>query len=95
MQITLYRRSYAASGAPVSLTFNPDHAGQRHTFTADGRVYEARQRPVAVTVPDDAQVDELKRVLRWRGSSGAVVSTAQEVYDFARAGERGFNLGKA
>jgi hypothetical protein len=79
----------------VSLSFHPDHAGQRHTFTSDGTVYESRQRAVPVTVPDDAKVDELKRVLRWRGTAGAVSSTAQEVFDFARAGDRGFGLGKA
>lgn len=95
MQITLYRRSYAVSGSPITMSFVADHPDQKHTFTAGGEVHRAKQKPLSVTVPDDATVDELKRVLRWRGNTGAVVSTAQEVFDFAKAGERGFALRKA
>lgn len=95
VQITLYRRSYAVPGSPVSLSFAPDPAGQQHTLTADGRVHEPQRSEVAVTVPDDAKVDPLARVLRWRGASGRVSFTAQEVYDHAVADHWGFQLTKA
>lgn len=93
MHITLYRRSYAASGAPVCLSFAPDPAGQHHTYTADGKVYEARRREVTVTVPDSAKLDPTRNVLCWTGAGGLIRSTAREVFDLAAAGERGFGLG--
>jgi hypothetical protein len=92
MQLTLYRRSFAVAGSPVTLSFLPDPSSQHHTFTANGQVYEARRREVVITVPDDAKVDALKNVLCWRGNSGLVRSTAQEVFDLAKAGDRGFHV---
>ena len=92
MQITLYRRSYAAAGAPVSLSFAPDPEGQHHTYTAGGKVYEARRREVTVTVPDSAKLDPARNVLCWTGTGGLVRSTAREVFDLATAGERVFRL---
>lgn len=96
MQITLYRRTYPVAGSPVAHTFVPDQAGQRHTFTVGGKVYESSSREILVTVPDGAKHDPLRNVLCWTGSGGAVRSTAQEVIDLATAGDRGFRLvGKA
>ncbi|VTT98626.1 unnamed protein product [Gemmataceae bacterium] len=95
MQITLYRRSYPIAGSPVAHSFAPDQASQRHTFTAEGKVYESSCREVQVTVPDGAKLDVLRNVLCWTGPSGAVRSTAQEVFDLATAGERGFRLADA
>jgi hypothetical protein len=94
MQITLYRRSFAVADSPVSHSFVPDHAGQHHTFTAGGRVHEATRREVAVTVPDDATVNTLRHVLCWRDKAKAVRSTAQEVFDFAVADDRGFSVAR-
>lgn len=92
MQITLYRRTYAAPGSPVVLTFLPDRPGQRHTFAAGGRVYEATQEPLTVVVPDGAKLDFGGHVLYWQGAAGQVRSTAQEVYDLAAQNLRGFRL---
>lgn len=91
MQIQLYRRTFAVAGSPVSLSFIPDHPGQKHTFSLNGTVYAATQRPLSVIVPEDSKVDELRRVLRWKGNS----STAQEVFDYATAKDLGFRLAKA
>jgi hypothetical protein len=92
MQITLYRRSYPVAGAPVALSFAPDPADQRHTYTADGRVYEAERREVRVAVPDGAKLDLLKNVLCWSGDKGPVKSTASEVFALAEARASGFRL---
>ena len=92
MQITLYLRSYPVADAPVGVSFAPDGATQRHTFTAAGRVYEAERREVRVVAPDDAKLDAMDNVLRWAGDKGVVKSTAREVYDLAAAGAAGFRL---
>jgi hypothetical protein len=94
MQITLYRRSYPVANAPVSLSLVPDPASQRHTFAAEGRVYEAERREILVVVPDDAKLDLLKYVLCWSGDKGPVQSTAKEVFDLAEARVSGFQLAK-
>jgi hypothetical protein len=90
MQITLYLRTYPVVGSPITLSFAPDVAGQRHTFTADGREYEAEHRGVRVVVPDDAKVDLLGRVLVWNGDEGTVKLTARQVYDLAKSRASGF-----
>ncbi len=92
MQITLYRRSYPVAASPVALSFFAYPADQRHTFTADGQVYEAERREVHVIVPDDAKVDVLKNLLCWAGDKGPVKSTAREVYELAEARASGFRL---
>ena len=92
MQITLYRRSYPVADAPVALTFVPDAATQRHTFTAGGRVYEAERRELRVAVPDDAKFDGVKNLLCWVGDKGPVKSTAREVYELAEARTSGFRM---
>jgi hypothetical protein len=92
MQITLYRRSYPVAGAPVAWSFVPHSPGQRHTFTAGGKVYEADREEVRVVVPDGAKLDTLKDVLSWAGDKGAVKSTAREVFALAEARASGFRL---
>lgn len=94
MQINLYHRTYRAKGAPVALSLTPFPTHQRHTFTVGTVVHEAVYKELRVIVPDDATIDPLKRLLSWSGASGAVKSTAQEVYDMAAAGAPGFELGK-
>jgi len=90
MQITLYRRSFPVIGAPVALSLVPFSADQRHTFTVEGKVYEAERGELRVSVPDDAKVDTFRNRLAWTGVSGPMKSTASEVYDFARAKVSGF-----
>lgn len=92
MQITLYRRSYPVADAPVSLSLLPHPAGQRHTFTAGGRMYEAELSAWLIVVPDDARVDGYKNVLLWAGDKGLVRSTAKEVFDLAEARASGFRM---
>jgi hypothetical protein len=94
MQITLYRRSYPVAGAPVSLSLLPHAAGQRHTFTAGGKVFEAVLGELRVTVPDGAQLDPVKNLLCWVGDKGPVKSTAKEVFDLAEARASGFRMAK-
>jgi hypothetical protein len=90
--ITLYHRSYPVAGAPVAVSFVPDSASQRHTFTAAGQVYEAERRELRVVVPDDAKLDLAGRLLGWAGPDGPVKSTAKEVYDLAEARTSGFQM---
>ena len=92
MQITLYQRSYPVADAPVALSFVPDSADQRHTFTVGGRVYAAERRELRVVVPEDAKIDALKNLLCWAGPKGPVKSTAKEVFDLAEARASGFRL---
>jgi hypothetical protein len=92
VQITLYLRTYPVAGAPVALSFSPDVAGQRHTFTAKGREYKAERRELRVLVPDDATVDLLHRLLVWNGKEGSIKSTAREVYDLAKSRLSGFRV---
>ena len=92
MQITLYLRSYPVAGAPVALSLVPYPAGQRHTFTAGGQVYEAEWRELRVVVPDGAKIDALKNLLGWAGPNGPVRSTAKEVFDLAEARASGFRM---
>lgn len=92
MQITLYQRSYPVAGAPVALSLVPHSAAQKHTFTAEGRVYEAECRELQVVVPDDAKLDVLKNLLCWAGDKGPVKSTAKDVFDMAQAGVSGFRM---
>jgi hypothetical protein len=92
MQITLYRRSYPVAGAPVALSLVPYSADQRHTFTLEGKVYEAERRELQVIVPDDAKIDALKNLLCWAGDKGPVKSTAKEVFDMAEARASGFRM---
>ena len=92
MQITLYQRSYPVADAPVGLSLVPDSDGQRHTFTAGGKVYPAERREVRVVVPDDAKIDALKNLLCWAGDKGPVKSTAKEVLDLAEAHASGFRM---
>ena len=92
MQITLYQRTYPVAGAPVALSLVPYSADQRHTYTLDGRVYEAERRELRVVVPDGAKLDVLRNLLCWTGAQGPVKSTAKEVFDLAEARASGFRM---
>jgi hypothetical protein len=92
MQITMYHRTYPVAGAPVAVSLVPYSNDQRHTYTANGKVYEAVRKEVKVIVPDDAKLDVLKNLLCWAGATGPMKSTAREVYDLAEAGTSGFAL---
>ena len=94
MQITLYHRSYPVKDAPVALSLVPFSVDQRHTYTVGDKVYEAERREVQVIVPDDAKIDALKNLLAWASDKGPIKSTANEVYDFAKAKVSGFRTVK-
>jgi hypothetical protein len=94
MQLTLYLRTYPVAGAPISVSFAPDAAGQRHTFTAAGREYEAEYREVRVVVPDGVKLDLLHRLLVWGGDKVSIKSTAREVYDLAKSRSSGFRVAR-
>jgi hypothetical protein len=90
MKITLYLRTYPVKDAPVSLSLVPFPLHQKHTFTFEGKVYDAVRRELQVIVPDDAVIDTDKKLLTWAGDKGRVQSTATEVFDFAQAHVSGF-----
>lgn len=92
MQIKLYHRTYAATGAPVVLSFRPDPVSQHHSFTVDGRTHEAVSRVVTVTVPRGSTFSMRQTELIWRGAEARGRSTAQEVFDMATAGGHGFEI---
>ena len=94
MQITLYHRTYPVKDAPFAVSFVPPDASQRHTFTANGRVYEAECREVKVIVPDDAKLDVLRNLLGWAGDNGPTKATAKEVFELARTKAQGFRTVK-
>jgi hypothetical protein len=82
------------AGAPVAVSLVPAPADQRHTYMAEGKVYEAERRELHVIVPDDAKLDVLKNLLCWAGDKGPVKSTAKEVFDMAEARVSGFRMVK-
>jgi hypothetical protein len=104
MHITLYHRSYPVQGAPESVSLAPFPAHQRHTYTAEGVVYEAVYRELRVTTPDGATVGgerlrlkwgaSSEPVLSWAGEKGPAVSTAKEVLELASTRGSGFRLMK-
>ena len=56
MKITLYVRTYPVKDAPVALSLVPFPTHQRHTYTRDGKVYEAVSRELRVIVPDESVI---------------------------------------
>ena len=90
MKITLYVRTYPVKDAPVALSLVPFPPDQRHTYTRDGKVYEAVSREMRVTVPDGSVVDADRKLLCWDGDKGKVKSTVNEVYEFVKAHAQGF-----
>ena len=90
MQITLYVRTYLVKGDRGALSFAPTPPHQRHTYTRDGKVYDAVSRTVEVTVPDGSVFDIDRNVLCWPGTSGKVKSTVNEVYELVKMGASGF-----
>jgi hypothetical protein len=93
MNLTLFVRTYPATDAPVALSFFPDPAHQRHTFTRGARVYDAVSREMQVSVPDGAVVDPCRRLLHWTGDQGKVKSTVNEVYELVQTRASGFGQG--
>lgn len=94
MQIKLYHRTFPVADAPFAVSFVPPDATQRHTFTANGKVYEAEFKEVLIIVPDGATFDPLKNLLAWTGDKGPIKSTAKEVYELAKAKAPGFRAVK-
>ena len=90
MRLTLYVRTYPVEGAPGALSFSPTPPHQRHTFTREGKVYEAVGREVSVVVPDGSEFDADRRLLCWHGGKGKVKSTVDEVYALVKARDSGF-----
>ena len=90
MKITLYVRTYPVKDAPVALSLVPFPPGQRHTYTRDGKVYDAVSREMRVTVPDGSVVDADRKLLCWAGEAGPVKSTVNEVYELVKALAPGF-----
>jgi hypothetical protein len=93
MKITLYVRTYPVKDAPVALSLVPFPSDQRHTYTRDGKVYDAVNREMRVVVPDGSIVDTERKLLYWTGEAGQVKSTVNEVYELVQASASGF--GKA
>jgi hypothetical protein len=90
MKITLYVRTYPVKDAPVALSLVPFPPHQRHTYTRDGKVYEAVSREVRVVVPDGSVIDADRKLLCWAGDTGPVRSTVNEVYELVQARASGF-----
>ena len=95
MNLTLFVRTYPAKDAPVALSFFPDPAHQRHTFTRGARVYDSESREMQVSVPDGAVVDPCRRLLHWAGDKGKVKSTVNEVYELVQTRASGFGQDEA
>ena len=92
MKITLYQRTFPVEGATVTMSVSPFDTGEKRTFSAGGKVYEAAYSKVRVVGPVGAKVERQKNRVTWDGDKGRVSSTAQEVFDMARAGTSGFRL---
>ena len=92
MKITMYLRTYPVAGAPVTVSLVPFSPHQKHTYTFEGKVYDAVRREFQVTVPEGSVVDVDKKLLAWTGDKGLVKSTATEVFDFAKANVSGFKM---
>jgi hypothetical protein len=90
MKLTLYVRTYPVKDAPVALSLVPFPTSQKHTYTRDGKVYEAVSREMRVTVPDGSVIDADRKFLCWTGDKGKVKSTVNEVYALVQAGASGF-----
>ena len=90
MKITLYVRTYPVKDAPVALSFVPTPPHQKHTYTRDGKVYDAVDREMRVTVPDGSVIDPDHKVLCWAGDKGTIKSTVNEVFQLAQAHASGF-----
>jgi hypothetical protein len=92
MTFTLYQRTFPVEGAPVTLSVSPFPTDIKTQFPAGGEVYEAVYSKVRVVGPDGTKVERPHKRVTWDGAEGRVNSTAQEVFDMARAGTSGFRL---
>ena len=85
MKITLYVRTYPVKDAPVALSLVPFPPHQRHTYTRDGKVYDAVSREMKVIVPSGSIIDPHRKLLWSAGDKGKVKSTVNEVYELVKA----------
>jgi hypothetical protein len=92
MTFTLYQRTFPVAEAPVTLSVSPFHTDVKNRFPSGGEVYEAAYSKVRVIGPDGTKVERPNKRVTWDGDKGRVNSTAQEVFDMARAGTSGFRL---
>ncbi len=90
MKITLYVRTYPVKNAPVALSLVPFPPHQRHTYTRDGKVYDAVSREMRVIVPDGSVIDTDRKLLCWGRDTESVKSTVNEVYELVQAHASGF-----
>jgi hypothetical protein len=88
--VCLYVRTYPVKDAPLSLSLVPFPPSQRHTYTRDGKVYDAVNREMRVIVPDGSVIDADRKVLSWAGDTGPVKSTVNEVFQLVQAHASGF-----
>jgi hypothetical protein len=92
MKITLYVRTYPVKDAPVALSLVPFPLHQKHTYTRDGKVYDAVNREMGVIVPDGSVIDADRKLLCWAGDAGLVKSTVNQVYELVQARASGFGM---
>jgi hypothetical protein len=90
MKITLFVRTYPVKDAPVALSLVPFPPGQKHTYTRDGKVYDAVSKEMRVIVPEGSVIDAHRKLLCWAGETGPVKSTVNEVYALVKAHASGF-----
>ena len=74
--------------SPCSFVPSPPH--QKHTYTRDGKVYDAVSREMVVIVPDGSVIDMERKFLSWTGDNGTVKSTVNEVYELVKVHASGF-----
>ena len=90
MKLTLYVRTYPVKDAPVALSLLPFPPHQKHTYTRDGKIYDAVGREMTVRVPDGSVIDADRKLLCWDGGTGKTKSTVNEVYDLVKSHASGF-----
>jgi hypothetical protein len=90
MKLTLYVRTYPVKDAPVALSFAPTPLHQKHTYTRNGKVYDAVCQEMKVIVPDGSVLDLDRKFLCWSGEKGKMKSTVNEVYELVKARASGF-----
>jgi hypothetical protein len=88
-----YVRTYPVKDAPVALSLIPFPPHQKHTYTREGKVYDAVNREMSVIVPDESVIDTDRKLLCWAADTGSVKSTVNEVYELVQAHASGFGTG--
>jgi hypothetical protein len=93
MKVSLFVRTYPVKDAPVALSLIPFPPHQKHTYTREGKVYDAVNREMSVIVPDESVIDTDRKLLCWAADTGLVKSTVNEVYELVQAHASGFGTG--